>query len=159
MPPVTQKTSFLIHPSIEEREDLMSTATDTKAKTDTKVKDALDHVRSAMQELHGAIHEDAAKREGATKADLEAFAQKAKAATKTLKDSIGSQNQAVKKQLTDAASHLDATQKHIGEALKSSGEKFQTSVRKAAADTRASLQKVSEAIAAKRSAASTKKAS
>jgi hypothetical protein len=127
--------------------------------TGTKVKDALDHVRTAMQELHGAIQDKAAKREGATKADLEAFALKAKAAAESLKGSIGAQNQAIKKHVSEAVSHIETTQKDIAEALKSSGEKVQTSVRKAAADTRASLQKVSEAIAAKRSAAFTKKVS
>ena len=50
---------------------------------DPKVKDALDHVRTAAQELHGAMSDAAAKRAGATKADLEAFAQKAKAVTES----------------------------------------------------------------------------
>ena len=50
--------------------------------------------------------------------------------------------------------HLEATQKHVAESLKSSGQSFQTSVQKALADARASAQKISEAVAAKRSAAS-----
>ncbi len=124
---------------------------------DPKVKDALDHVRTAAQELHGAMSDAAAKRAGATKADLEAFAQKAKAVTETAKASISSQNDAAKKHLTDAVTKLEATQKQIAEGLKSSGQKFQTSVSKAVADARASVQKISEAVAAKRSAASAKK--
>ena len=124
---------------------------------DPKVKDALDHVRTAAQELHGAMSDAAAKRAGATKADLEAFAQKAKAVTELAKASISSQNDAAKKHLTDAVTKLEATQKQIAEGLKSSGQKFQTSVSKAVADARASVQKISEAVAAKRSAASAKK--
>ncbi len=124
--------------------------------TDTKVKDALGHVRTSLQELHRAISDAAAKQGGATKAQLEAFGQKAKAAAESLKANIATQNQAAKKHLTDAISHLEATQKHINESVKSSGKAVDESVRKAVADARASVQKVSEAIAAKRSAAATK---
>ena len=125
-------------------------------KMDTNVKDALDHVRATTQELHGAISDAAAKRGGVMKADLEALAQKAKAATESAKGSISTQNDAAKKHLADAVTHLEATQKHVGESLKSSGQAFQTSIQKALADARASAQKVSEAVAAKRSAISAK---
>ena len=123
-------------------------------KMETNVKDALDHVRAATQELHGAISDAVAKRGGATKADLEAFGQKAKAVTESAKGSISTQQEAAKKYLTEAVTHLEATQKHVDESLKSSGQAFQTSVQKALADARASAQKVSEAVAAKRSALS-----
>ena len=125
-------------------------------KTDTNVKDALDHVRAATQELHGAISDAVAKRGGATKADLEAFAQKAKAVAESAKGSMSTQKEDAKKHLADAVSHLEATQKHVAESLKSSGQAFQTSVQKVLADARASAQKVSEAVAAKRAATSTK---
>jgi hypothetical protein len=125
-------------------------------KMDTNVKDALDHVRASTQELHGAISDAAAKRGGAMKADLDALAQKAKAATESAKGSISTQKDAAKKHLADAVTHLEATEQHIGESLKSSGQAFQTSMQKALADARASAQKVSEAVAAKRSAISAK---
>jgi uncharacterized protein YqgV (UPF0045/DUF77 family) len=125
-------------------------------KMDTNVKDSLDHVRAATQELHGAISDAAAKRGGATKADLEAFAQKAKAAAESAKGSLSTQHDAAKKHVAEAVTQLEATQKHIAESLKSSGQAFQTSVQKALADARASAQKISEAVAAKRSAASAK---
>ncbi len=125
-------------------------------KMDTNVKDALDHIRAATQELHGAMSDAAAKRGGVAKADLEVLAQKAKAATESAKGSLSTQQEAAKKHLADAVTHLEATQKHVTESLKSSGQAFQTSVQKALADARASAQKVSEAVAAKRSAASTK---
>jgi fructose-specific phosphotransferase system component IIB len=118
----------------------------------SKVKDALDHVRAGAQELHGAISDAAAKRGGAVKADLEAVPQKAKAITDSIKGSIGTQNEATKKHLTEAATYLGAVQNHAAEALKSSGNEFQTSVRKALADARASVQHISEAVAASRSA-------
>ncbi len=123
-------------------------------KIETNVKDALDHVRAATQELHGAISDAVAKRGGATKADLEVFAQKAKAVTESAKGSISTQHEAARKHLTEAVTDLEATQKHVAEGLKSSGQAFQTSVQKALADARASAQKVSEAVAAKRSALS-----
>jgi hypothetical protein len=123
-------------------------------KIETNVKDSLDHIRAATQELHGAISDAAAKRGGATQADLEALAQKAKAVTESAKGSINTQRDAAKKHLADGVTHLEATQKHVAESLKSSGQTFQTSVQKALADARASAQKISEAVAAKRSAAS-----
>jgi hypothetical protein len=125
-------------------------------KMDTNVKDTLDHVRATTQQLHGAISDAAAKRGGAMKADLEALAQKAKAATESAKGSISTQHDAAKKDLADAVTHLEATEKHVSESLKSSGQAFQTSIQKALADARASAQKVSEAVAAKRSAISAK---
>ena len=125
-------------------------------KIETNVKDALDHLRAATQELHGAISDAVAKRGGATKADLEVFAQKAKAVTESAKGSISTQHEAAKKHLTEAVTHLEATQMHVAEGLKSSGQVFQTSVQKTLADARASAQKVSEAVAAKRSALSKK---
>ena len=123
---------------------------------DKKIKDALDHIREAAQELHGAISDAAAKRGGAVKADLEAVSQKAKAVTQSVKDSVSAQHDATKKHLTEAITNLETMQKHAAEGLLSSGQAFQTSVKKVVADARASVQKISEAIAAKRSAQSTK---
>jgi len=119
---------------------------------DTKVKDALNHVRASAQELHGAISDAAAKHGGALKADLESIPQKAKALTESIKGSVGGQNEATKKHLKEATTYLEALQKHAAEGLKSTGKAFQTSVRKTLADARASVQHVSEAVAAKRSA-------
>jgi exonuclease VII small subunit len=116
----------------------------------------LDRVRAAAQELHGAISDAAAKRSGAIKSDVEAVGQKAKAVTESVKASIGVQNEATKKHLKEAVTDLEAVQMHAAEALKNSGQAFQTSIRQTLADARASVQKVSEAVAAKRSAESTK---
>ena len=123
---------------------------------DTKITNALDHVRTATQELHGAISDAAAKRGGAIKADFEAIPQMTKAVTESLKGSLAAQNEAAKKNSADAIKYLEATQKNIADAMKSSGQSFQTSIRKGLADARAAAQKVSEAVAATRSAESTK---
>jgi len=123
---------------------------------DNKGKDALGHVRAGAQELHGAISDAAAKRGGAIKADIEAIPQKAKAITESIKGSLGTQNEAAKKHLTEAATYLGAVQNHAAEALKSTGQGFQNSVRKALADARASVQEISEAVAASRSVPPTK---
>jgi ElaB/YqjD/DUF883 family membrane-anchored ribosome-binding protein len=125
-------------------------------KVDTKVKDALDHIRASTQELHKAISDAAAKRGGALKADIEDVSQKAKAITESIKGSIGTQNEAIKKDLKEAVTYLEAVQKHAAEGLKNSGHAFQASIRQTLADARASAQKVSEAVAEKRSAESTK---
>jgi hypothetical protein len=129
-------------------EEFMSTG------THTNVKEALDHVRAAGQELHAAINDAAAKQSGATKADLEAFAQKAKSVAQSLKSSISTQEGAARKALTEAASELETSQKQAIEGLKASGEAFQNSMREAVRGARASVQKINEAVAAARSKAS-----
>ncbi|SRR5271166_1210241 len=126
--------------------------------TDTKVKDALDHVRASAQELDGAISDAVAKHNAATKGDLEALAQKTKTVTESVKSSLSVQHDTDKKNLTEAAAHLDATQKHINEAMKTSGKAVEDSIAKALAEARASVEKVSEAVAARRAADSAKKA-
>jgi polyhydroxyalkanoate synthesis regulator phasin len=117
-----------------------------------QVKNALGHVRTATQELHGAISDAVVKTGGATKADLEAFSQKIKAATEAAKSSIGPQQEAAKKKLSEAVTQLETAQKHVSEALKATGEKAETSVRQALVNARASAQKISEAVAAARAA-------
>jgi len=121
-------------------------------KTEDKVKDALGHIRAAAQDLHGAISDATAKRGGAIKADFETVSQKAKAVAESIKGCAGVQDEAAKKRLAEAVTHLEATQKDAAEALKSSGQAFQNAVRQTLADARASVQKVSEAVAAVRSA-------
>ena len=64
---------------------------------DTEVKDAVDQVRAAAQELHKAISDAAERTGGAAKADLQAVQQKqAKAAADSIKGSLGTQNAATK---------------------------------------------------------------
>jgi hypothetical protein len=106
---------------------------------DTQVKDAVEKVRAATQELHKAISDAAAKRGGAAKADLEAVPPKAKAAIDSIKGST----------------YLEASGKHAAEGVKSTGKEFQTAVRQTIADARAAAQKASEAVAAKRTAGAT----
>jgi hypothetical protein len=119
---------------------------------DTKVKDAVDQVRVATQELHKALSDAAAKRGGAVKADLQTVPKMAKAAIDSIKGSMAGQNETAKKNLADAVTYLEATGKHAAEGAKSSGKELQTAVRQSIADARAAAQKVSEAVAAKRSA-------
>jgi hypothetical protein len=117
----------------------------------------LERVRAAAQALHGAISDAAAKRGSAIKADLAAVGQKAKSVTESVKASIGVQTQpAAQKRLKEAVADLEAVQKHAADALKNSGQAFQTSIRQTLADARASAQKLSEAVAAVRSAAFSK---
>ncbi len=125
---------------------------------DTQVKDAVDQVRSATQQLHKAISDAAAKRGGAAKADLQAVPQMAKAAIDSIKGSMPAQNEVAKKRLAEAVTYLEATGKHAADGVKSSGKEFQTAVRQTISDARAAALKVSEAVAAKRTAESTQSA-
>jgi hypothetical protein len=125
---------------------------------ETQVKDAVDQVRAATQQLHKTISDAAAKRGGAAKADLQAVPQMAKAAIDSIKGSMSAQNEAEKKRLAEAVTYLEATGKHAADGVKSSGKEFHTAVRQTISDARAAAQKVSEAVAAKRTAESTQSA-
>ena len=91
---------------------------------DTQVKDAVDQVRSATQQLHKAISDAAAKRGGAVKADLQAVPQMAKAAVDSVKGSMATQNEAAKKRLAEAVTYLEATGKHAADGVRNSGKEF-----------------------------------
>jgi hypothetical protein len=130
-----------------------SATVSAKPGAETKVKDAIDHLRLSAQELHKAISDAAAKRSGATKADIAVLNEKAKTVAQSAKASIKGEQGKVAKQLTDAASHLEATQANLSQSAKAMGTAFDTAVKKVLAEARASVQKISEAVAEKRSAA------
>ena len=123
-----------------------------------EVTDAVDQVRSATQQLHKAISDAAAKRGGAVRADLEAVPQIAKAAVDSIRGSLAAQNEAARKHLAEAVTYLEATGKHAADGVRSSGKEFQTAVRQTIADARGAAQKVSEAVAASRTAGSAQSA-
>jgi ElaB/YqjD/DUF883 family membrane-anchored ribosome-binding protein len=114
--------------------------------------DALDRIRAAVQELHRAISDAVAKRGEAMKVELHSIPDKAKAALTSVKESLGAQDEATKKHLMEAITYLEGTQKHMAESAKTSGHAFETSIRKAVSDAYAATQKVSAAVAAKRTA-------
>lgn len=128
-----------------------------KSGPETKVQDAIDSLRSAAQDLHRQITEAVAKRSDATKTDLAALAEKTKSVTQSAKASIDTQQGNVAKHLTDAVKHLEATQANLSDSLKATGTALDTSIKKVLAEARASVQKVSEAVAEKRAANSAKK--
>jgi len=144
-PTETEMTMTQVHKAVEHR---------TNPKT--KDPDPLARVRVAAQELHGALSDAAAKRGEAMKSDLQAIPAKAKAVAASLKESLGVQGEATKKHLEEAAKYLETTEKHVAHSLKATGHAFDTSVRQAVADARAAAQKISEAVAAKRTVESTK---
>jgi len=124
----------------------------------TEVTDAVDQVRSATQQLHKAISDAAAKRGGAVRADLQAVPQMAKAAVDSIRGSLAAQNEAARKHLAEAVTYLEATGKHAADGVRRSGKEFQTAVRQTIADARGAAQKVSEAVAANRTAGSAQSA-
>ena len=125
-----------------------------KPGAEAKVKDSIDHLRSAAQDLHKSISDAAAKRSGATKAEIAALSEKAKAVAQSAKASIDAKQGNAAKHLTDAVNHLEATQAHLSESLKATGVAFDTSVKKVLMEARASVQKISEAVAERRTATS-----
>jgi hypothetical protein len=125
------------------------------AETPTRVKDALDNARVAAQDLHRALSDAAAQRGGAIKADLETVPPKVKAIAASIAASLDAQSAAAKNSLGEAVTYLEATGTHVTDALKNSGAAALTSIQQAVADARASVQKISEAVAEKRSPAST----
>ena len=124
------------------------------AESPTRVKDALDNARVAAQDLHRALSDAAGKSGGAVRADLEAVPPKVRAIAASIAASLDAQNAAAKTSLGEAATYLEATGAHVADALKSSGHAALTSIQHAVADARASVQKISEAVAEKRSPAS-----
>jgi exonuclease VII small subunit len=128
-----------------------------KSGAEAKVKDAIDNLRSAAQDLHKQITDAAARKSGATKADIAALTEKAKSLAKSAKASIDTQQGNVAKHLTDAVEHLEATQANLSDSLKATGTALDTSVKKVLAEARASVQELSEAVAEKRAANSAKK--
>lgn len=132
-------------------------ASTSKSGMEAKVKDAIDQLRSAAQDLHKQITEAAAKKSDAAKADIAALSEKAKTVAQAAKASTQAEHGNVAKHLGDAVKHLEATQAHLSDSLKATGTAFDTSVKKVLAEARASVQKISEAVAEKRSAAAKKK--
>jgi ABC-type transporter Mla subunit MlaD len=130
----------------------------TETMPNTEVTDAVDQVRSATQQLHKAISDAAAKRGGAVRADLQAVPQMAKAAVDSIRGSLAAQNEAARKHLAEAVTYLEATGKHAADGVRRSGKEFQTAVRQTIADARGAAQKVSEAVAANRTAGSAQSA-
>jgi hypothetical protein len=128
-----------------------------KSGAEAKVKDAIDNMRSAAQDLHKQIIDAAAKKSGATKADIAALTEKAKSLAKSVRASIDTQQGNVAEHLNDAIKHLEATQANLSDSLKATGAGFDTSVKKVLAEARASVQRLSEAVAERRAANSAKK--
>jgi len=124
-------------------------------KSEAAVRDALDHARTATQELHQTISRTLAKRASTSKAEVEGAIRKAKEAAESTRSAVGARQgtaqDEVKKQLMAAVGKLDAAEKHAAESFKSSGDAFHTALGKALADARSSVQDISEAVAAHRS--------
>jgi hypothetical protein len=127
----------------------------TPEKQKSKRDDSLDRVRASAQELHRAITDATAKCGDAMKETMESILPKAKAVTGSVKELLALESGEVKKHLAEAVSHLEAMQKHVAESLKTKGNELQASVRHAVLDAHAAVQKVSDALAAKRTAEST----
>ncbi|KUR72000.1 hypothetical protein [Novosphingobium sp. FSW06-99] len=124
-----------------------------QADTQTNLKDALDHARSAAQELHAALTDAVAKRGGAIRDDLVALPAKARAIVDSVSRSAAAQNVVTRQGVAEAATYLEATATHIAKALHAQGRAAEDALQQAVVDARASVQSISEAVAARRSSA------
>ena len=124
-------------------------ATQTEARTEVNV--ALDHARAAAQDLHAALTDAVARRGGAIKEDLDALPAKARAIVDSISRSAATQNDVTKKAVGEAVTYLEATATQIAVALQASGHAAEVAVKQAVVDARASVQSISEAVAAHRS--------
>jgi hypothetical protein len=114
--------------------------------------DSFDRIRAAAQELHGAISDAAAKHGQAVKDHLEAIPRRAAALVESVKAVVDVRTEITKKHLDELAQDLEATEQHVAESLKSNGQAFHTALRQALADSRSAVTKISEIVAARRSA-------
>ncbi len=124
-------------------------ATQTEARTEVDA--ALDHARAAAQDLHAALTDAVAKQGGAIKEDLDALPAKARAIIDSISLSAAAQNVVTKKTMGEAVTYLEATATRIAEALQASGHAAEVAIQQAVVDARASVQSISEAVAALRS--------
>ena len=124
-------------------------ATQTEARTEVDA--ALDHARAAAQDLHAALTDAVAKQGGAIKEDLDALPAKARAIVDSISRSAAAQNVVTKKTMGEAMTYLEATATRIAEALQASGHAAEVAIQQAVVDARASVQSISEAVAAHRS--------
>ena len=123
----------------------------------TTMRDDLDRVRKATQDLHQAITGVLSKRAEATKADAEDLVRQAKEsaelAVATIRAHYDAAEPQIRQHLEQAAVKLEAARKQAQESLQASGQASREFLTNALAEARASARKVSEAIAAKRSKA------
>ena len=131
-----------------------------RAEPQVSIRDSLDNVRTATQQLHKSISSALARRSQATSADIEALAKKAKEsaelARSTMSDRFEAAHEQIKQHLKDAATKLDAAERRASESVKKSGNDLRESLMGALAEARASAKDISEAVAAKRSAIAAK---
>jgi ElaB/YqjD/DUF883 family membrane-anchored ribosome-binding protein len=121
-------------------------------KTKSKPTDPLDGIRSAVQQLNGAISDALAIRGEKATEEMHAISQKTKAVVSSLQDSFAGQGEAIKTLLGEAKTFAESTEKQIAAGLKSTGREAETSFRQALGNARAAAQKISEAVATKRTA-------
>jgi hypothetical protein len=121
-------------------------------RTDAASSDSFDRIRAAAQELHGAISDAAAKHGQAVKDHLEAIPRRATALTESVKAAVDVRTEITKKHLNELIQDLEATELHVAESLKSNGQAFHTALRQALTDSRNAVTKISEIVAARRTA-------
>ena len=119
----------------------------------TDIKDALDHARAQVQELHKSIEAQANKDHAAIRASLQTAGEHARDLGLSVRVLAERQGADVKDHLKDVAAHLDEAAKHAKTAATASAADVKNANRVALERTRDALQSLSKAVAAHRSTA------
>jgi ElaB/YqjD/DUF883 family membrane-anchored ribosome-binding protein len=122
-------------------------------KAGAKARDALDDARTKAQELHGAIINALSSGAEGAKSTVESVVKKAEESADLAKTAmkLGYRAGEIRQQLQQAVDRLEDVRKSASEGQRSSGKEFRDSLTKALAEARASVQHITEAVAAKRS--------
>jgi hypothetical protein len=121
-------------------------------RTDRTSTSSLDGIRVATQDLHSAISDAAVKHHQASLDKLLKVVPQPAAIIAAVRAVIGAQTEVARKHLTEVVALLEGTEAQIAVSLKTTGQEFHTAIRQALADSRSAVQKVSEVVAATRSA-------
>ena len=114
--------------------------------------ESFDRIRAAAQELHGAISDAAVKHGQAVKDHLESIPRRAASLIASVKAVVDVRTDITKKHLNELVQDLEATEQHVGESLKSDGQAFHTALRQALDNSRSAVTKITDIVAARRSA-------
>ncbi len=133
------------------------TANTKPSRTDRTNTDPFAGIRIAAQDLHSAISDAATQRGQVIKDRLQAIAPTVSPLIASIKTVIGAQTEIAKKHLAEAIEKFEGAEAQIAVTLKTTGQAFHIALQQALADSRSAVQKISEVVAATRSARATPK--
>ncbi len=116
----------------------------------TTTKDALDHARSEVQDLHKKIDAMHAKDQAALRAELQQSADKAKQLAASLKSVVDGQRSEAKKNIKNATTQLEDAVKHAHDLAGANEAKLKEAHAAMLSKVRGAAQNLSHAVASHR---------